>query len=267
MKVYLDYIFFENVIVNYFISIQIPIFCKIPKKRIRIIISSIIVAIYTTIIQAVGGSFIENSLIKLLIIFSATYIAYKPLTIIKYFKYFLCYLMFYFIYIGINIFIILFFNVAINNLLIKILVYILSYILLTIINRIMWKMWKNNIKNQIVYKINVNNFEFNAFVDTGNNVKDINNNLDVIFVSDELKGKILNNYSADITDIEINTATSKEKFTGYIFENAKISTSSVKVELKKVVIVFIEKNLFIGKKYSGLISYDTYIEKLEGATL
>lgn len=267
MKIYLDYIFFENFIVNYFILNQLPIFCKISKNKIRMLISSIILAIYSTIIQTLDIYLIENYSIRLIIIFINIYISFKPNNLVKYLKYFSCYLLFYYIYIGINIFIILFFNINISNFYIKLLTYLISYFILTIVNRLMWKMWKNNIKNKIIYKLLIDDLEINVFVDTGNNVKDRKNNLDVFFLSDEFKTILLKNGSYKQTKININTATASDEMDGYIFNNIILSTENSKIYFKKAVIIFISNKLFLGKKYSGLISYDTYIEKLEGATL
>ena len=269
MKIYLDYIFLENFITNLIIIYQISIFCKIKFLKSRSIICNIILSLYSVLINTLDNSIIESFLIKFILIFSSIYICYKPENLSAYIKYFLYYLMFYFIYIGIVIFIAVFFNIKLNIFCVRIILYILSGLILLLINKLMWKMWKNNIKNKIVYKVNLNNFSFKAFVDTGNNVKDTYNNVDVIFVSSSLKEKILeNNNFIKTTEMNISTATCNQNMEGYIFNNVSIYDECNKViRLKKAEFIFIDSTLFNEKEYSGLISYDTYIEKLKGDTL
>ncbi|MEG2235946.1 MAG: sigma-E processing peptidase SpoIIGA, partial [Clostridia bacterium] len=84
MKVYLDYILLENLIVNISIFYQISIFSKTKTKFLKIILMSI----FLSIIAVVNSLEILNVLIlQILSVNIAIYYIYKPKKIIEYFKY------------------------------------------------------------------------------------------------------------------------------------------------------------------------------------
>ncbi len=268
MEIYLDYVFLENLIVNYFILFQVPILCKFRINKIRCLISSLLMSIYLILIQMLSNSIFQNLIVKLLIVAVTIYVSYKPSKIIEYIKYIIFYYMFYILYLGIIIFLTLFLNLNLENILVRLVIYLISAIILTLINKLMWKMWKNNIKNKVIYNIKIENFNLQGFVDTGNNVKDRINNLDVIFVSSNYKSKILSKIeNLDTIKIDIKTAAGNEKMQGYIVKNAIIYDEKFLINIDKIVIIFIDSNLFLSKNYEALISYDTYIDKLKGVTL
>lgn len=267
MKIYLDYIFLENLVVNIFISYQVPLFCKFVPSKKKILIGSILLSFYSTLTSSIESGFIESLIVKAGIVLFSVYVLYKPENIRLYLKYFICYVMFNFIFLGIVIFLTLFLGIKLDNILVRLALYIISGLVLLFVNRTMWKMWKNNIKERIVYNVNVCGISFKAFVDTGNNVRDIYKGLDVLFVSEENREKLEGLESFEKTTLEISSATGTETMEGFILENVSISDGSLNITLNKIVVIFIDKELFKHKRYSALISYDTYIEKLKGATL
>ena len=60
MKIYLDYIFFENLIINIVIIYQTSIFTKSNIKLKYIILSSSVLSIYTTIVYICWNNNIYN---------------------------------------------------------------------------------------------------------------------------------------------------------------------------------------------------------------
>lgn len=270
MKIYLDYIFFENLIINIVIIYQTSIFTKSNIKLKYIILSSSVLSVYTTIVYILQNNIVENIIIKIIVIGFAIYLAFNPKSIKEYIKKQVYYYIISFTYVGIIISITLIFNISIKKTIVKILIYVLSAFISYLFNKYLWKMWKTNIKNSsLTYKLKIKVQEIVAFVDTGNNVYDYTNNLDVIFVDmkffDNLK-KL--NVLKNRTNIIVRTIASEDYITGYIVEDVEVYQNSKKVcNLKKVVFCFSNQTINLNNKYNALIGYNLYLENLKGVTL
>ena len=291
MKIYLDYIFFENLIINIVIIYQTSIFTKSNIKLKYIILSSSVLSVYTTIVYILQNNIVENIIIKIIVIGFAIYLAFNPKSIKEYIKKQVYYYIISFTYVGIIISITLIFNISIKKTIVKILIYVLSAFISYLFNKYLWKMWKTNIKNSsltyklkikgqeivafviknssLTYKLKIKGQEIVAFVDTGNNVYDYTNNLDVIFVDmkffDNLK-KL--NVLKNRTNIIVRTIASEDYITGYIVEDVEVYQNSKKVcNLKKVVFCFSNQTINLNNKYNALIGYNLYLENLKGVTL
>ena len=273
MKIYLDYVFIENFIVNISILYQTSIFTKTKVSKIRLIILSIFLSIIS-IIRILEIS--NNIIIQILAVNIVIYLLYLPTSIVKYLKQQMYYYLIYIIYIGIIISTSIFFSINLNNIYIRILLYIVTMCVTYIINKYMWKIWINKIKyNNLTYKIvinSLNNLTFKVFVDTGNNIRDSFSNLDVIILNSKaynlkLKSKLIDNKQREVVVIDVLTAIGKSKIKGYIFNDVSIRKGGVeKVILKKAIILFIDEKIN-NNEYEGIISYNTYLEKLEGVTI
>ncbi len=268
MKIYLDYIFLENLIVNILVSIQIIIFIKTNIKKINIIIGAIFLSLYTTLIYVLNNTFFNSICIKVIAIVIYCYITFKPKTVILLLKEVLYYLFFTFLYVGIIISISLIFKVNLESIFIKSIIYVISGIILYIFTNYLWKMWKSNIKySDLTYTINIKGQEIIGFVDTGHNVKDVVTNLDVIFINKEYKEKL-----KSIIDekkkifININTVNNNTEEEGYIVKDIYFYKDNKMIgRIKRIVICFVNNSL-TNKKYSALIGYNTYVEKIKGVT-
>jgi len=140
----------------------------------------------------------------------------------------------------------------------------------------MWKVWINKIKyNNLTYKIVINSLNkltFKVFVDTGNNIRDTYSNLDVIIINSKIyklkiKSNLIDDKEREVVILDVVTAIGKSKVNGYIFNDISIKKGGVeKVILKKAIIVFIDEKIN-NYEYDGIISYNTYLEKLEGVTI
>ena len=273
MKVYLDYVFIENFIVNISILYQTSIFTKTKISKMRLIILSIFLSIISILKTLEIGN---NILIQILVVNIVIYLLYLPKSIIKYIKQQMYYYLIYIIYIGIIISTSVFFSINLNNIYLRILLYIVTAFITYIINKYMWKIWINKIKyNNLTYKIVINSLDkltFKVFVDTGNNIRDSFSDLDVIVLNSKaynskLKCKLIDDKKREVVMIEVVTAIGKSKINGYIFNDISIKKGGIeKVILKKAIIVFIDEKIN-NNEYDGIISYDTYLEKLEGATI
>lgn len=270
MKIYLDYIFFENLIVNMVIIYQTSIFTKANIKLKYITLSSCILSVYTTIVYILKNNIVENVIIKIIVIGFAIYLAFNPKSIKEYLKKQIYYYIISFTYVGIIISITLICNISIEKTIIKIIIYLISALVSYLFNKYLWKMWKTNIKREsLTYKLKIKGQEIIAFVDTGNSVYDYINNLDVIFIDikffDILKNLGVLNKK---TNIVVRTIASEDYITGYIVNNVDIYKNNDKIcNLKKIVFCFSNQVININNKYNALIGYNLYLENLKGVTL
>lgn len=270
MKIYLDYIFIENLVINYILFSEISVLTKITSKKMNMIIAIIFLSIYTVLSYCFIESFLSNILIKILTIIIGVYLAYKPKTVILYTKLVIFYLLLSFLYVGIIISVTIFFKVSLENTYIKILLYIIGGIVLKCFDKNMWKMWKTNIKNNdLTYTIKIRGQEIKAFVDTGNSVKDTLRRYPVIFI-EEKYFTILNhkNVLEKLVDVDFKTISGKKRSTGYLIDNVEIDKNGKKIaNINHIIISFVTTKLDINDNYHALIGYETYIENLRGVTL
>lgn len=273
MNIYLDNVFFENFILNILILYQVSIFSKNKIKLNKAIIASLIAAIYSTLLVILKNTFLSNILLKILVINIVVYLCFIPKTLKKFLKLQAYYYIIFFIYIGAIISISTFLKLNLSNVGLKVFIYIIGYIITYLSNKKMWKMWKSNIKNdsyiyELFFKINNKNIKIRGFVDTGNNLKDEINNLDIFVIENtkEFNEKMMNNFQK--INVEMYTVNSNCFLKGYIIDNIFIKKNNKYVtSIDKAIIVFIDKKLSINDEYRSLISYDTYIDKLQGVIL
>lgn len=270
MKVYLDYMFLENLLVNYIVLYVVNIFTKSENKKIYLLISSIILSIYITISSILNLKIIEDIILRILVVNFTLYIAYFSNNLKEYLKKQIYYYLIYFMYVGIVISITLFFDINLKNVLLKILVYLISGIILYIFNKFLWKMWKTNIKNdKLTYNLLIDGQEIPCFIDTGSNVYDFVNNLDVIFL-DKMWYEVLldKRLLKETTNIAIRTVATEDFITGYILKDVQITKRKKTIcNLKRVVVSFPPQTINILGRCSGIIGYNLYIEKMKGVIL
>lgn len=262
MKIYLDYIFLENLIVNTVIILETILLTNtdVSKKRRNLVIILDTVLSCITVLVSDLNNYIFH------IIFSSLtlYILFRFKNLYDYFKKFLCYYLIYFIYIGMIIALSTSFNVNLENYVYKFAIYIISALILHIVVKDLWNMWKTKLKNRDLYfKLLIDNVVVDAFVDTGNNVKEPITNLNVIFLNANLKSKLrLEKYK--IIDVDVITVNGTDKKQGYIATDIIVIKDGKKIaKIPKIILCF----SLIGntpEKYSGIIGYDTYLEDLNG---
>lgn len=270
MKIYLDYIFLENLVINLIIIEQLTVFVKDKVKLLRKILISIMISFYTTVIYVFSNSLLDSNIMKIFVIIIAIYLLYKPKKINYYIKLVVIYNLISFLYVGTIISITLLFKIPLEKFLFKILLYIISGIILNIFSRYIWKIFKSNIKeNDLIYIMYIGNQKIKSFVDTGSNVKDNITGLDVIFISNNYYERICKTGILDKKiDIDIKTVIGKQKVKGYIVENVEFYQNNKYVAtIKKIVVSFTEQEMQETEKYSALIGYNTYVEDLKGVTI
>lgn len=270
MKIYLDYIFLENLVINLVIIEELTVFVKQEIKLVKKILISVLISIYTTIIYVYSNSFLNSNIMKIFAIIISIYLLYKPKKLNYFIKLVVIYYLISFLYVGTIISITLLLKISLQKILQKITLYIISGIILNIFTRYIWKIFKSNIKeDDLIYIMYIGNQKIRSFVDTGNNVKDNITNLDVIFIDykyyDVLKEmNILNNE----TEINIQTVTGNKKVKGFIVKNIKFYHDNKHVAtIKKIIVSFTLQEMKNTEKYSALIGYNIYVENLKGVTI
>ena len=261
---YIEYIFIENLIVNILLIIQTHIFTNTKIKKLKIIIISIFLSLILTVFKIINMNYILN----ILTISLSVYYIFKQnsknlITILKYQIYF------YFIsvlYIGSIIYTVLIFNLNISSVITRLSIYLINQGLIYIVYKFVWKIWINKIKNEpLMYKLKLNNINFNVFLDTGNNLSYLD--YDVILIDRKKylkkirkKQNIFSGYN--YFDVPIITTNGSKVEKGVEYKNLKLKKERIEYDIKKSIVVFIDIN-----EYDGLLSYNTYLNKLRGVKL
>lgn len=268
MKIYLDYIFLENLIVNTVIILETIIFTKSIisiKRKVFIIILDTFLSCFLAI-----NTNLNTYILHLFSSVLTLFILFKSPTIYQLLKKLACYYILYFIYMGLVISISIIVNINLEIFINRIGLYLFSGFCFHFICKDLWKMWKINItQKDLYYILEFNNVEIKAFVDTGNSIKDPITSLDVIFVEKKLKQFILDNIEQckriNIDVLTINGMDTKE---AYIVKDVIVYKENKRVtKIDKIILSFSLNNSNTPEKYSALIGYDTYLDKLEGVKL
>ena len=245
MKIYLDYIFLENLIINTVVIIETILFINLiinNKRRNTIIILD---TIFSCIIYVVPV--LNHFAIHIVLTSFSLFILFKLKNLYEYFKAISCYYLIYFIYIGIIIAMCVLFNINLDSIMLKCTTYILSAILLHFLNKCMWKTLKDKFKIRDLYYT----------------VKDPISNLNVIFLKKELEEIIIKDKTNKV-EFEVTTVNSVDTKEGYIVKNIQvIKEGRIIANIPKIILCF----SLIGntpEKYSAIIGYDTYLENLNG---
>jgi len=265
MTIYLDYIFLENLIVNTVIIIETVKFTKSKISSKRKIIFIIIDTILSCLVYL--NSFLNNYFIHIIFSIIVLFILFKPKNIYQLFKKVSCYYLLYFLYIGLLISINIIFNIELDSFNKRIFVYFICAVIFHYLCNDLWRIWKLNITNSnLSYTLEINGKKIEGFVDTGNTVKDIVTSLSVIFI-DSSKKYIINENLEEIY-FDVITVNGKDRKAGYIAKDIIVYKGKKYVtKLDKIILSFSLNSSNTPEKYSAIIGYNTYIEKLEGVKL
>lgn len=203
MTMYLDVIFFENLIMNSIILYATSIILKIKPKIIRIIISSIIGSIYVIILYITKMKIYTSIISKIILSIIMIYIAFNPQNAKRMWKQILIFYLTSFVFGGVALYLIYFLKP--QNILIKDGIFVGEYVLKVVILgaifamliiKISLKIIKTRLNSKDMYceiKIKLNNKEIKtkAMIDTGNLVKEPITNTPVIIVESTLLENII----------------------------------------------------------------------------
>lgn len=198
MTIYIDLIFFENIIMNSIIIYATSIIIKQKPKILRVLISSIIGAIYSIALYITNYKIYTSIFSKIILSIIMMYVAFKPSNLKKLFKQVLIFYLTSFVFGGVALNLIYFLkpeNISIKNGLFTgeyaLKVIMLGALVALIIVKISIKIIKSKITTKDMYckikmKINKKQIETNAMIDTGNLVKEPITNTPVVIVESSL---------------------------------------------------------------------------------
>lgn len=203
ITVYIDLIFFENLIMNSIIIYATAILLKIKPKIWRVLISSSIGGAYAIVIYISKFKIYESIILKIILSIIMVYIAFNPQNMKKLWKQVLIFYLTSFVFGGAALYLIYF--IKPQNILIKNGLFAGEYVLKTIllgaimglvIIKVSIKIIKTKIRPKDMYcrikiKLNGKEVQTNAMIDTGNLVKEPITNIPVIIVERSLLYEIL----------------------------------------------------------------------------
>lgn len=198
MTIYIDIVLIENLIMNYIILLATGIVAKIQIKHIRLIIASLLGAIYTVISYMKVLEIYSNFLLKLLLSIIIIYIAYNPQRMRKMWKMLLIFYMVSFVFGGAAFALIYF--IKPQDIIMKNGLFLGTYPLKTVILGAIvafsliigtFKILKSKLSKKDIIcsiEINLNNkkIKTNALIDTGNMLKEPFSNTPVVVIEKTL---------------------------------------------------------------------------------
>ena len=268
MTIYLDYIFIENLLIDYILLYETGCVSKTEFKNRDLLISSIIASIYIVLMMYFNIDQLELVVCKMLLVIIMIYISFKPNNFSKYLKYISIFLLVNVVNVGSVIVITTVFNLSKVTGILKIIIYGISFIVAKILMLRMWNIYKREIKNNdLIYDVNINIdgkiYKYKAFLDTGNNVFSYSNNIPVVFA--ELKDEHMLKTLERKEHFYINTITlsNKSEKKAYVLDNVEIIKNNKKWNVN-VAIVFEDVKLSKDGSYDMLLNYILYTESLGG---
>ena len=198
MTIYIDVVLIENLLMNYIILFATGVILKINIKHIRVLLASLVGAVYTIIAYISNLRIYSNFFLKLILSLVIIYIAFNPKNIKKLCKFTLIFYLTSFVFGGAAfalIYIVKPQEILKNNGLVlnanSLKVIFISAIIAFMISIIGFKIVKNKISAKDMYctikiKLNEKEIETKAMIDTGNFLKEPISNTPVIVVEHTL---------------------------------------------------------------------------------
>lgn len=268
MKIYLDYIFIENFLINYILIQETAYISRRKLSKNRGIIATLIASVYVVIMMLFNISELNYWFCKILLAFVVVYISFKPKRTDEYIKLILLFLLVSIINAGTLTVTLNVLNLKRTSYLNKCIVYISSLFLSKFFMKYMWQMYKSKIKeDDLIYEVSIvlhnKEYKYRAFLDTGNNVFSYTDNIPIIFaelIDKEMLNWLDNNKSFNIETI---TLSSKQNKKAYKFDNIKIRKKD-KIWHVKAAIVFENIKLSNNNNYNMLLNYILYTQNMGG---
>lgn len=203
ITIYLDIIFFENLIMNSIILYATSIILKLKPKFFRILISSVIGSIYSIILYITEMKIYSSIISKIILSIIMTYVAFNPQNVKKMWKQILIFYLTSFVFGGVALYLIYFLKpqdilmkngMYVGENILKII--LLGGIVAFVVIKISLKIIKTKISSKDMYcnikiKLNEKEVETTAMLDTGNLVKEPITNTPVIIVESSLLYEML----------------------------------------------------------------------------
>lgn len=266
MNIYLEYIFLENIIMDFIIIKETLEITKLKINSKKIILASIISSLYVVIMLFFKIKEMNFAFSKVCLTLLSIYIATDIKDVKVYLKCVSVFFMVSIINTGAYVCIANIFNLSVNNALERTLVYIVTYYLAKTFIFRLWKIYKVELnKRELNYAVQLNVagkiYIFTGFLDTGNTV--YSHGLPVIF-AEVIDEKILESLSAlesyDVKTVTLGNVCTKR---AYILEDIKIS-SKKQSWVVKAGVVFENRQLSKQNNYNMILNYVLYTDSMGG---
>ena len=269
MTVYLEYVFIENLIMDFIILKETLELVKLKTNNKRIFLASAISTIYVIIMLMLKLDVLNYALSKILLAMCITYIAILPKDIRVYLKGIALFFLVSIINLGTYICIANIFNMPKETKLERALVYIATYYLAKTFLVGLWRMYRTEInKRELNYVVELNIsgklYTYEGFLDTGNTVH--SHGLPVIFaeiLEEEILDKLINYESFEVKTVTLGNVCTKK---AYILEGIKISNNK-KSWIVDAGVVFENRKISKLNNYNMVLNYILYTESMGGIKL
>lgn len=263
MKILLEGIFIENIILNFILLKETTYISKEEAKTSNLLLGAFLGAIYVVIMLYLKIDILNYVFFKLLLVSVIIYVSYIPKELNTYLKLILMFFVVSIVNVGTLIVIKQIGNIDNIKKWIKVMVYVINFFLSKFVLLKLWNVYKNEItKRELIYDVEIKicnkKYNYKAFLDTGNTV--YSHGLPIIFASQKIKEANLK----DIENFEVQTVTlgniTYKK--AYVFENIIISNKE-NVWKVKAGIVF-EPYKITNNSYNMILNYTLFTDKLGG---
>lgn len=266
MTIYLDYLFIENVILDYIILNEVATISKCECKKKKMLIASIVSSLYIVLMLLFKLKELSYFISKIILVFVTVYIAFKPNRITTYVKLVFMFLLVSVVHVGILVVTKSLLGIEELIGIYKISIYIFVYLAGRLVLFKLWKIYSTNVtKSSLNYtvtlKLGNNICAYEAFLDTGNTV--YSHGIPVIFaeILDEDIIKYLKN--REFFDVKTVTLGGVCKKKAYIFDDIEISNKQGCWRVKAGV-VFEKGKMSKLNNYNMILNYILYTDSLGG---
>ncbi len=266
MEIYLEYIFLENLIMDFIIIKETLEIAKLRIENKRIALASTIASLYIVLMLFFKVREMNFAISKIFLMIIILYIATEIKDVKSYLKLILIFLMVSVINAGACVCVSNIFNLSLNNGLEKALVYIATYYLAKTFLFRLWKIYKLELtQKELNYTVQLNvagkSYAFKGFLDTGNTV--CSHGVPVIF-AEVIDENMLNDLSSlecfDVKTVTLGNVCTKR---AYILEGIKISKKT-KQWVVKAGVVFENRQLSKLNNYNMILNYMLYTDSMGG---
>ena len=269
MTIYLEYLFIENLIMDFIILKETIELAKLNASNKRMFLASIFSSIYVIVMFVFKLNILNYWISKILLSMCMTYIAVLPKDIKIFLKSILLFFMVSTINVGTYVCVSNMFNIPSVTGLEKAFIYIATYYLAKTFLTGLWRMYRTEInKRDLNYTVELNIsgklYTYTGFLDTGNTV--YSHGLPVIFaeVLDETVFEKLKNYeSFDVKTVTLGNVCTKK---AYILEGIRIGNKK-KEWIVNAGVVFENRKISKLNNYNMVLNYILYTETMGGIKL
>lgn len=263
MKILLESIFIENIVLNFILLKETVYLSKQKAKNKNLILGAFVGATYIVIMLYLKINILNYVIFKLLLVGVIIYVSFIPNNVRKYLKLILMFFVVSIVNVGTLIVIKQIFNIEVIKNWLKIVIYGINFCFSKFVFMKLWNVYKNEItKRELIYnveiKIGKNKYSYRAFLDTGNTV--YSHGLPIIFANQDIKEMNLR----DVENFEVQTVTlgNVTYKTAYVFDNILIYNKENVWKVRSGVVF--EPYKITNNNYNMILNYTLFTDDLGG---